>query len=177
MENFCCYYCAFKTNCVNQLLQHVTILHENETLKYRELSLDEATGKFRNVTKTHQGIIPSELKHRGKTFTSSDNSKIVVKSKYVCKKLKLNTPVKVVEQTPEDDNCDSDDLAEKLKKLSVSDEISILLPKVIENLEESGHLDYYLKYNELLASGRLPFDNICYLLFLDVVEWSSTENT
>ena len=82
-----------------------------------------------------------------------------------------------MEQTFEDDNCDSDDLADKLKKLSVYDEISMLLPKVIESLEESGHLDSYLKYNELLASGRLPFDNICYLLFLDVVEWFSTENT
>ena len=104
MENFSCYYCAFKTICVDQLLQHITILHGNETLKYRELSLDEATEKFRYVTKTHQGIIPRELKHSGKTLTSSDNSKIVVKSKSVCKKLKLNTPVKELEQTSEDDN-------------------------------------------------------------------------
>ena len=82
-----------------------------------------------------------------------------------------------MEQTSKGDNCDSDDLADKLKKLSVYDEISVLFPKVIESLEESGHLDSYLKYNELLASGRLPFDNICYILFPDVIEWFSTENT
>ena len=54
MENFRCYYCAFKTNYVDNLLEHITILHENENLKYREASLDEVTGKFSYVTKIHQ---------------------------------------------------------------------------------------------------------------------------
>ena len=64
MENFRCYDCDFKTNCVDQIVDQITILHENESLKYRELSLDEVTGNFRYVTQTHQGVTT-----RGKTLS------------------------------------------------------------------------------------------------------------
>ena len=68
-ENFRCYNCAFKTNCVNQIIEQMTILHENETLRYRELSLDEVPGKFREVTKTKHNVTTHRLKGRGKLLT------------------------------------------------------------------------------------------------------------
>ena len=55
-------------------------------------------------------------------------------------------------------------------QMSFKNILSFLLPKVIKSLEESGHVDSYIKYNELLAIGRLPTDNIRYLLLLDIVE-------
>ena len=111
-----------------------------------------------------------------------------MKDECVSKKKKLNTPIKTTEINPLEcsDNSSEirpiefshgDDSFEELEKLSSYDEISFLLPKVIKALEESGHIDSYIKYNELLASGRLPTDNICYLLFLDIIEWFSSENT
>lgn len=50
---------------------------------------------------------------------------------------------------------------------------------MIKNLEGSGHVNSYIKYNELFADGKMQTDNtcICYLLFLDLVEWVSAENT
>ena len=41
MEIFRCYYCAFKTNCVDQFLEQITILYKKEIVKYRELLLDD----------------------------------------------------------------------------------------------------------------------------------------
>ena len=34
-----------------------------------------------------------------------------------------------------------------------------------------------LKYTRLLSKGTMPATNICYLLFLDLVEWYSTDST
>jgi hypothetical protein len=48
-----------------------------------------------------------------------------------------------------------------------------LLPKVLKSLEDVGQKESLLKFMGLLASGTFPLHNICYLLFLDIIEWFS----
>ena len=45
-----------------------------------------------------------------------------------------------------------------------------LLLKVLKSLEDVGQKESFLKFMGLLASGTFPLHNICYLLFLDIVE-------
>ena len=143
-------------------------------MKYRKLVLDDLTGICRYQTQTHEGVVPLKIKESGKSIALSGESRIIIKDERISKKKKLNTPINAAENKDIESN---DDTSEELEQLSSYDEISFLLPKVINNLEESGQLDSYIKYNELLASGRLPTNNICYLLFLDIIEGFSSENT
>jgi hypothetical protein len=46
-----------------------------------------------------------------------------------------------------------------------------LLPKVLKSLEDIGQKESFLKCMGLIESGTFPLHNICYLLFLDIVEW------
>jgi hypothetical protein len=52
-----------------------------------------------------------------------------------------------------------------------------LLPKILKSLEDAGQKESFLKFMGLLASGTFPLHNICYLLFLDIVEWFSCDST
>ena len=51
-----------------------------------------------------------------------------------------------------------------------------LLLKVLKE-EDVGQKESFLKFMVLLASGTFPLHNICYLLFLDIVEWFSCDST
>jgi hypothetical protein len=52
-----------------------------------------------------------------------------------------------------------------------------ILPSVISSLKEAGHIDMFVKFGELVASNRLPLDNIAFLLFNDVVHWYTLDST
>jgi hypothetical protein len=52
-----------------------------------------------------------------------------------------------------------------------------LLPGVLHTLRASDKIDMYITFTELIANKKLPMSNIAFLLFTDVVEWFSTENT
>ena len=56
-------------------------------------------------------------------------------------------------------------------------ELYDIIPVVIEKLKQCGQLDLYMKWCNLVATNRFPLDNICYLLFLDVVQWFSSSQT
>ena len=57
------------------------------------------------------------------------------------------------------------------------EELYTLLPNVVENLRNEGHLESYKKYCKLLSEGKFPYENICYLLFLDLIEWYSQDSS
>ena len=57
------------------------------------------------------------------------------------------------------------------------EQISGLLPVVLQALQEEGQLETFMKFNNLLALQEFPSKNICNLLFLDLVDWYSCENT
>jgi hypothetical protein len=59
---------------------------------------------------------------------------------------------------------------------SALEELEYLLPKVVQTLIESGHIDTYIKFNELLANDQMPMRNICCLHFLDLIEWFSVSD-
>jgi hypothetical protein len=43
-------------------IEHCKLSHGEETLKYRQLVLDENTGIQRYQTKIHEGVVPSNLR-------------------------------------------------------------------------------------------------------------------
>jgi hypothetical protein len=51
-----------------------------------------------------------------------------------------------------------------------------LLLKVLKSLEDVGQKESFLKCMGLLASGTFPLHNICYPLFVDIVEWFSCDS-
>ena len=67
--------------------------------------------------------------------------------------------------------CDSE-------SIEINDMID-LLPKVLKSLEDVEQKESFLKFMGLhvLASETFPSHNICYLLFLDIVEWFSCDST
>jgi len=63
-----------------------------------------------------------------------------------------------------DDN-DDDSMDHDMKSLIE------MLPSVLETLKIHNQLSTYMKWCKLLKEGKFPLDNICYMLFLDLVEW------
>lgn len=49
-------------------------------------------------------------------------------------------------------------------------ELQILLPEVMQELKRNGHDETFLKFCKLLAFEEFPTNNICFLLFTDLVE-------
>ncbi len=56
-------------------------------------------------------------------------------------------------------------------------EMQRLIPHVLNTMFECGKLESYLKFNRLIFSGNFPMNNICFLLFTDLIEWFSCQNT
>ena len=52
-----------------------------------------------------------------------------------------------------------------------------LVPKVLENLKTKGQVETYIAFNRLVAENSFPLTNIPYLMFLDIVNWFTTETT
>ena len=56
-------------------------------------------------------------------------------------------------------------------------ELNNLVPKVLENLKTEGQVETNIAFNRLVAENSFPSTNTSYLLFLDIVNWFSTETT
>ena len=54
---------------MQSIIEHCKLLHGEETLKYRQLILDENTGIQRYPKKIHEGVVPSNLTKYGKCIT------------------------------------------------------------------------------------------------------------
>ena len=133
----------------------------------------------------------------GKIICVRDNKTFICDNK--SKRKKVNTPTKenskrrlefddynAIEGDKEHvDNANNDTLRNEFQCMDVTDggasetlqEMYELLPSVLDALESEGHLDSYLKFSRLVASNTFPMQNICFLLFLDIVEWFSTDTT
>ena len=71
--------------------------------------------------------------------------------------------------------CDDDD--EQGEDSELLQYLYSMLPIVLRNLEEVGQKEYFTKFINLIHSGNFPLENICYLLFLDLVDWHSCDTT
>lgn len=56
-------------------------------------------------------------------------------------------------------------------------ELHALLPYVLKNLKSADQLETYMKFNRMIAEETFPLTNIAYLLFVDVVNWFSSDTT
>jgi hypothetical protein len=87
-----CYYCGIKESPLQSIIEHCKLSHGEETLKYRQLVLDENTGIQRYQTQIHEGVVPSNLTKYGKCITVNDGLTYILDKE--SNKKKLNTPVK-----------------------------------------------------------------------------------
>lgn len=190
-SQFKCYYCTHKVDTYSDIVDHCVQDHTSQTLKYRELILLPESGQLKYQTKSHEGIVPIRLENEGKLIEVR-GSQIYI-SRNTPKRKKLNTPVKdtfsckrplsfesedkeLFRAVPIDTSAFGIGTSESSFK-SAYDELIATLPGVLEALEADGHLESFLKYTRLLSRGKIPKSNICYLLFLDLVDWYSTDNT
>ena len=60
---------------------------------------------------------------------------------------------------------------------AICQELISLIPSVVSSLQNTKHLDIFLKYTRLLSDGALPLENIAHLLFEDVVQFFSQTDT
>ena len=61
---------------------------------------------------------------------------------------------------------------------TICQELISLIPSVVSSLQNTKHLDIFLKYTRLLSDGALPLENIAHLLFENLVQFfSQTETT
>ena len=149
------------------MLDHNLTSHADVTLKYREQVLNVGTGKIQS--KLHEGIVPSEVLKKGHKIVSSENHNKILIIKSQEKRKKLNTPIKEVPTNLQVSDTSSQD--------ADIDQLCSLLPHVMETLKKAGHAESYVKLNQLLATGEMPLDNICFLLLLDLIEWFSVHKT
>ena len=71
MKKYRCYFCSFIDDSLEDIVDHCIDSHSKNTLKYRELELDERPGKLRYQTQIHAGVIPSNIENDGKTIIVS----------------------------------------------------------------------------------------------------------
>jgi hypothetical protein len=85
-----CYYCRIKESALQSIIEHCKLSHGEQTLKYRQLVLDENTGIQRYQTTIREGVVPSNLTKYGKCITVNDGLTYILDKE--SKRKKLNTP-------------------------------------------------------------------------------------
>ena len=141
MNQFKCYFCTFCTDDHAEIIDHSVCVHPSERLKYRQLILDDTSGKFMYQTKSHVGIIPGELLKEGKTVVAVGNRGVSIQT--LSKRKKLNTPAKTSYDTDRiddtlvddanDNNLTADEIDDdsQLNSFSDFDQLNFLLPAII----------------------------------------------
>jgi hypothetical protein len=76
-----------------------------------------------------------------------------------------------------DDECERAPVHASVKSEDDGHTLSQLLPIVMSAITEAGYSDIFMTCCDLIASRRLPLDNIAFLLFNDVVQWFTLNNS
>ena len=64
MDRFQCYRCEESYDSLAEIVTHCKIYHLNDCLKFRELLLDERTGKHDYRTKVCEDVVPEIYKKK-----------------------------------------------------------------------------------------------------------------
>ena len=100
-----------------------------------------------------------------------------------CYYLSSTEDVKTFQDDKDNDKgCQTDQVSiitydDMITEKKLVDQIAGMLPKVIKTLKEYEQEDMFLKFNQLLKDRKKPMQNIAYLLFMDLVEWHSLDNS
>ena len=67
------------------------------------------------------------------------------------------------------------DASVQTENTGVIKEMYSLIPQIVEYLSEQGaiHITRLVEYMKLLASRSFPLSNICYRVFMDLIQWES----
>ena len=152
-----CYYCGIKESSLQNIIEQCKLSHGEETLKYRQLILDENPEIQRYQTKIHEGVVSC------KCITINDGLTYILDKE--SKRKKLNTPVKEnfcknLFQTPKSNQNEGNDFENDEIQMEVcctsgkeipqcdSESIEIndmidLLPKVLNCLEDVGQRESF----------------------------------
>jgi hypothetical protein len=77
-----------------------------------------------------------------------------------------------------DMDIESDDESSDDEESKSTEDISYLVSALrIRKPKKHGQSEYFKKWCGTVSENKMPLDNICYLLFLDVVEWFSKPTT
>lgn len=196
MLPYACYYCEEKFNKYCEIIQHISTEHQNEIIKYKEIELDFCSGKTGYRTKTLHNIKPishilslaadnkllvKKKPNENQVFENSQNescplnetSDTSIELTEYCETSfetqTVPTGCKVINDTEVKNDSEV--------KVNDIDEIYNAIPAVIQTLKEYDQLELYRKWCCLVAENKFPMENICYLFFLDVVEWFSNCNS
>lgn len=166
-QTFKCFYCGKHEDNLTQIVFHCSSKHENDVVKYLEYNHESRSYEC----KLHKGMVPS-----GSEIIVEDD---VINDKYDSVLQRLNTSVKIGQSSNVVENTDTpvsfNDKPIDLDK--ALNEMQLMLPAILNTLFEQGKLESYLKFNRLIHDEKLPMDNICFLLFNDLIEWYSITNT
>lgn len=171
-----CVYCVYFTDSLDEIVEHCCSTHGDRVLRYNEKI--PGSKKPIYVPKLHEGIIPNNITRAGSEVIVKNNCMVLIREKKTSNQ-KLNTPVKtgktVIELSELDElNLDSN---ATLDTGSAFAEMEEMLPAILSTLFEHGKLDSYLKFNRLIHEKKMPMNNICFLLFNDLINWYSSTNT
>lgn len=189
-DNYICHYCVSPFFIYEKLIDHLCQRHPEQDIKYRQKELNHETGKFGYQTKLYPNCRPGD-----KTITVTADKRLCILNADRTKRKKVNTPKKVCssamilsESSSEDEICEQDmdfqfenlDINLDKEENDISEDLELLvklMPAVVKSLKEHNQLSTYVKWCKLIKDGRFPLNNICYMLFLDLVEWFEKPNT
>ena len=77
MERYKCHRCAVGYCTLSEIIQHCTWCHPKDTIKYRELVLDDVSGHTGYMSKEFKDIVPEDLKKKNKSVTTKDDIVII----------------------------------------------------------------------------------------------------
>ena len=153
---------------------------ENFTDDQLNIFLDTAS-----VEKTIEDSIADEMSNMSFVDEHESHAKQEPFNKNIAKQEKSDHLTFVPEALSSDEE-NEDNLSSELRGLSLIDddddralldELSHLLPSVLDSLSNSNQKETFMKFARMVASGQFPMNNIAYLLFMDVVDWFSSDST
>ena len=179
MKQYVCYYCDFKSDTFEYIIEHLTSLHILDCLKYRELELNEVSGTVSYRTKAHINIVPAD----GDIVVTADN-KVGILKRDRSKKKKLNTPCKIRDTENEiytEQSATGGGVSEYKSIETLHSEMHIgapivdnttydsdieelirLMLVIAEKLRQFGYLETYSKWCHMMSHDTFPMENICF---------------
>ena len=160
---FCCDVCSLQGS-FTQIIEHFISHHSYQNLVISRRVFSHVSGKIARQSLDYALILRDIMQQGGEIQIDADNIKVRVGyPKKITRVKKINAETQT---EPLSDIYANSDLAADMYKL---------IPSVCEFLanEESIHSVRLLQYMELMESGRFPTTNICYRVFLDLVQWYS----